>query len=142
MVRITFAYSLLLAWVTLLANTGTLSGPLSQFHSTSHGDKLIHFFFVGFLALMTNLAIRSKGATSLFRATVPGSLFVFAAATCEECSNMLLETRGWSLGDLVANYLGIACLGVLPVLLYHAFGAGGQETRATSQGCPSTAVVS
>ena len=36
-------------------------------------------------------------------------------ATAEEYSNLFVPRRDWSLGDLTANYLGVACLGLLPL---------------------------
>ena len=66
------------------------------------------------LALVANLSLASRRKRSLARAIVIGSIFVLIVATAEEYSNRFFLRRDWSLGDLTANYLGVACLGLLP----------------------------
>jgi VanZ family protein len=93
--------------------------PSSSFaqhlHDLPFGDKVIHFTLFGLLALVANLALASRGRRPLARAIVMGSLIVLFVATAEEYSNKFVAGRDWSLGDLTANYLGVACFGMLPL---------------------------
>ena len=42
-------------------------------------------------------------------------MLVLTVATVEELSNLLVACRTWSPADLAANYLGVLCLGILPI---------------------------
>ena len=59
--------------------------------------------------------LASYGKRPLVRAIVLGSIFALTVSTVDEYSNRYLPLRDWSLGDLAANYLGVLCLGVLPL---------------------------
>ena len=86
-----------------------------NFHDLPYGDKVIHFTLFGFLALAANLALASQKPQSLARAVALGTILVLAIATAEEYSNVFVPSRDWSIGDLTANYLGVACIGLLPL---------------------------
>lgn len=115
MIRIALAYLALFAAIVVAADAGWLPRFAEQLHDLPFGDKVLHFTMFGLLALVANLALASCGKRSLARAIVLGSLFVLIVATAEEYSNQFLHRRDWSLGDLTANYLGVACLGLLPI---------------------------
>ena len=119
MARLTLGYATLLAVVTLLADTGNLQLALHRLHQLPLGDKVIHFTLVGTLALLLNLSIHRGADVSLIRRILPGSLIVIIASTLEEYSNTMLSFRSWSVGDLIANYLGILCIGILPLVMWH-----------------------
>ena len=70
---------------------------------------------IGLLALVANLALAESTRRSLVRAVVTGCILVLVASTVEEYSNRYSPHRDWSLGDLAANYLGVLCLGMLPL---------------------------
>jgi polysaccharide biosynthesis protein VpsQ len=115
MLRIALTYGALLAAIVVAADTGWLPHFAERLHDLPFGDKVIHFTLFGLLALAANLALASRGKRSLARAIVLGSIFVVVIATAEEYSNLFVSRRDWSLGDLTANYLGVACLGLLPL---------------------------
>jgi len=115
MIRIALAYVVLLAAIIFAADAGWLPPFVEQLHDLPFGDKVFHFLMFGGLALMANLALASRGRRSLARAIVMGSILVLIVATAEEYSNNFVPRRDWSLGDLTANYLGVVCLGVLPL---------------------------
>lgn len=118
MVRILFGYSLALGTFTLLADAGYMSVILDRVHEVPAGDKVVHFVLAGTFALLANLAIHARLATNWWVALIPGTLLAVIAVTLDECSNLLMESRGWSLADLAANYLGILCIGVVPMVFY------------------------
>jgi VanZ family protein len=115
MIRIALAYVALFAASVVAADAGWLPRFAERLHDLPFGDKVLHFTMFGLLALVANLALASCGKRSLARAIVVGSLFVLIVATAEEYSNRYLVQRDWSLGDLTANYLGVVCLGLLPL---------------------------
>jgi VanZ family protein len=115
MTRIALAYAALFAVAVVAADAGWLPRFAEWLHDLPFADKAVHFVMFGTLALMANLALASRGNRSLLRAIVIGSIIVLIVATAEEYSNRYLIMRDWSLGDLAANYLGVACLGMLPL---------------------------
>jgi len=116
MLRLTLLYATFIFGVVLLADSGRLPSMAQSIHELPHADKVIHFSIFGTLALCLNLTLAAKRRWSLTRAIVTGSILVAAAATLDETTNLLLACRSWSLGDLTANYLGVVCLGVVPML--------------------------
>ncbi len=115
MVPLAFGYALAFVVVIVAADTNWLPRFAQQLHDLPYGDKVLHFTLFGLLALVANLALASRRKRSLVRAFTVGSLLVLALATAEEYSNVFVPCRDWSLGDLTANYLGVACIGLLPL---------------------------
>lgn len=115
MIRIALAYTALLVAIVFAADVGWLPRFVETVHDLPYGDKALHFLLFGGLALVANLAFASRGRRSLARAIVIGSILVLIVATVEEYSNRFVARRDWSLGDLTANYLGVVCLGMLPL---------------------------
>jgi len=115
MVPIALAYAAVLAAIIFSADAGWLPPFAERLHDLPFGDKVMHFLMFGGLALVANLALASRGRRTLARAIVIGSILVLIVATAEEYSNRFVSRRDWSFGDLTANYLGVACLGVLPI---------------------------
>jgi VanZ family protein len=106
--------------VTLLADTDRMTSVLALIQTSFYGDKAIHFALVGVLALMVNLSLRIPRTTSRTRIILMGSAITIIVATLEECSNLWVATRSCSLGDLAANYLGILCIGIVPLVVIQA----------------------
>jgi hypothetical protein len=119
MSRITACYVLLLVAFALYVDVGGLPEFLKPMHRAPAGDKAMHFVLAGVLALLVNLSIRTGGATTLWSTVVPGSLIVALGCTVEEMTNLASTIRNWSFADLGANYLGIICIGVVPLVLGH-----------------------
>jgi hypothetical protein len=115
MIRIALAYAALFVVMVVAADAGWLPRFAEWLHDLPYCDKAVHFVMFGTLALVANLALASRGNRSLGRAIVIGSIFAMIVATAEEYSNRYFMMRDWSLGDLAANYLGVACLGMLPL---------------------------
>jgi len=116
MIRVTLLYVSLILGVVFLADSGHLPRSIQRIHDLPHVDKLIHFSIFGSLALCFNLTLASNRRWSVTRAIVIGSIVVLMLSTLEEGTNMWVPYRDWSLGDLTANYLGVLCLGVVPML--------------------------
>lgn len=116
MIRLTLLYASFILGVVLLADTGHLPRSLQYVHDLPHVDKLIHFSIFGSLALCINLTLAGNRRWSVARAIVTGSLLVVVLSTLDEGTNFLVSSRSWSLGDLAANYFGVVCLGIVPML--------------------------
>jgi polysaccharide biosynthesis protein VpsQ len=71
-------------------------------------DKVGHFFLLGSLALTLNLGLRGRIAQVGPLSAQMGGLIVGALITLEEISQLWIPSRQFDLGDLAANYAGIA----------------------------------
>ena len=115
MIRITLLYVAALATVLVLADARMLPGFARHINDFPALDKVIHFSMFGLLALLVNLSLVCRARWPTFAAIAIGGMIVAALATGEELSNLLVDARQYSLGDLAANYLGVFCVGMLPV---------------------------
>jgi VanZ family protein len=139
MIRIAVAYTALLVAVIFAADTGWLPRLVERVHDLPFCDKVLHFLLFGGLALVANLAFASRGRRSLARAIVIGSILALIVATAEEYSNRYFVRRDWSLGDLTANYLGVVCLGMLPIWSRQLFSRSASDEPDDSSGPQSSA---
>ena len=116
----TFSITILLLFMTLLiaTNSGNFPPWLNFYRKIPYGDKVGHFFIMGFLAfaincLMKNACFQIKGWRIL-----KGSLLVALFVTIEEPLQVYIPNRTFSYFDLIANYLGIMTSGFL-VCAFH-----------------------
>jgi VanZ family protein len=116
MTRIAILYAAALAAIIAAADANRLPVFAQQLHHVPYLDKLAHFTLYGLLALFANLALVRSGRWTPMRAIRIGTIVVLIVATLEEYSNRFVAVRDWSWGDLAANYLGILCLGVAPLV--------------------------
>lgn len=132
MTRITLLYAAALATVLALGDARLLPAVAAHINDLPVLDKVIHFSMFGVLALLVNLSLVSRGKWSVAGAIVTGGMIVATLATAEELSNLLVTAREYSFGDLAANYLGIICVGVLPLWSW-------QRRRAVAAARPADA---
>ena len=115
---ITLAYALGMATLLLLVDFGALHDIALYINHTFLLDKLIHFVMYGVLALLANATLLHRSRNRTLGVIATGSIFVLLTSTLEECSNAFVVFRTCSLADLAANYLGILCVGVLPLVAW------------------------
>jgi hypothetical protein len=117
---ITCAYALGLAAILLMVDFGALRDIALYVNQTFLLDKVVHFTLFGVFALLANATLlhRSRSRAHAVAAIATGSIIVFVLCTLEETSNALVRFRTCSLADLAANYLGIICLGILPLVAW------------------------
>ena len=115
---ITLAYALGMALLLLLVDFGAMRSVASYVHQTFLLDKIIHFAMYGLLALMVGASLLNRSRSRSFGAIATGGIVVAMLSTLEECSNAFVVFRTCSLADLAANYLGIVCLGILPLVAW------------------------
>jgi hypothetical protein len=118
MPRLVLAYSFVLAALLLVVDLGGLERLAWRVHELPYLDKSLHFVMFGLLALLVNGVLLRHRQWSLIRTFATGSILVLIVATVEECSNVLTAYRKCSLADLAANYLGVVCLGILPLVAW------------------------
>ncbi len=118
MTRITLLYAAALATLLVLADTHQLPTLARHINDFPVLDKVIHFSMFGLLALLVNLSLVRSTRWPAAGAIVTGGIIVAALATGEELSNLLVPARQYSLGDLAANYLGVVCVGMLPLWVW------------------------
>jgi VanZ family protein len=115
---ITWAYALGLAALLVMVDFGALRDIALYVNHTFLLDKAVHFAMFGVLALLANATLLHRFRPRAVAAIATGSIIVLVLSTLEEISNSLVAFRTYSLGDLTANYLGIICLGILPLLAW------------------------
>lgn len=78
-------------------------GWFGQINAIPHGDKLGHFSLMAIATLLSNVALRGRA----WRGILIGSMAVFVLITLEEVRQHFVPNRSFSVGDLVANTVGI-----------------------------------
>ena len=100
-------FFLFIAAIVVLADQGRLPGIIAALYDFPNGDKVGHFFLMGGLSLLVNLALPARP----LRHHLLASLLVAALVALEEASQAWFGTRHAELADLAASLAGIACLG-------------------------------
>lgn len=108
---IAVSFALLVAAIGVLASLGADSFVFRWSKAVPRGDMVAHFLLIGMLALLINCAFRTRrvrfGPVAMHRATI----VVAALVTIEECSQLWVPNRSFSLSDLAANWAGIVVFG-------------------------------
>jgi hypothetical protein len=113
MTWIAIGFGLAILSIILAADLGW-GGALFDWVACIPGrDFTAHFILIGLLSLTVNLALHRRSVTLAGRPFQLGSLILIPLVTLEELSQIWIPTRGFSLLDLAANYLGIGLLGGL-----------------------------
>lgn len=93
----------------VIADLGMARDFFVWFDRQPGGDKTGHFLLFGLLAFTLNCALHGRMVLKGGRAVQLGSLIIAVAITIEEFSQWWIPVRKFDLGDLLANYAGIAC---------------------------------
>ena len=97
-----------LVLLTIVADSGIARGFLRMIHALPMGDKVGHFMLTGILAFLVRAGFRDTRIRVGRSSIHAGVLLIFAIMTLEECSQMFIPHRYFSITDLLANYIGIA----------------------------------
>ena len=109
--QLALLWIIFLAWIVYHADIGTLPAMIARIYFIPYGDKVGHLLLMGTLALLLNFAFPSW-RMRLFNSALPaGSLLAGIIVTLEEFSQLFFKTRTFELGDLAADYIGIALIG-------------------------------
>lgn len=103
-------YILILAGIIILAD---LNGTnyFAFIRRVPYGDKIGHFFLMGMLSFVVNLALRARRLKTWKLNFLLGSLIVGIAVAVEEFSQMFVSGRTFDWSDLAADFAGILIFG-------------------------------
>ncbi len=110
---ITVVFCVVLMGIVLIANLGYAGSVFSFLRNIPGGDKTGHFFLMGMFSFLVNLGLLCKRIRFGNIKILKGSLIVAFIVTVEEFSQIWLQYRGFDLGDLFCDYLGILCFGFI-----------------------------
>lgn len=97
-----------MGWIIFAADKGVLPSFITALYAFPNGDKVGHFALMGALALGANILMPNRRVALFSKQILLGTLLVFIGVTVEECSQLIFQTRTFSLLDLGFSYLGIA----------------------------------
>ena len=97
--------------VVVLANVGLVYEVFPFVKFVPGQDKTGHFILMGIMAFLANLSLRGRWVECYRVRLYLGSLVVLICVVAEESSQLLMATRGFDLGALAADLLGILILG-------------------------------
>lgn len=109
-------FGLLLLSVVLISDLRPYS--FYRIYTIPLGDKISHFFLMGGFAFVVNLALSCR--TFIFRnkRILTGSAIVLTLVLLEEFSQIFFKHRSFSIGDIIADVIGIILFSYL-ALLFH-----------------------
>ena len=99
--------------IILLADIRILPVSIFSLFGLPYGDKIGHFFLMGFLAFLLNICLKNRKVSVVTMDILLGSLIVGIFVTLEEFSQSFFPVRTASIIDLAASYLGILIIGNL-----------------------------
>ncbi len=115
---VVIGFTAFLAWIIHEANTGGHNFITEFVDEIPNGDKLGHFFMMGFLAYLVNLLSDCK-TFKLGRLNIlTGSVMVSICVLLEEMTHMYIRTRTFSYLDLLSDFLGIVAFSILAIKTY------------------------
>lgn len=114
-------FSLFIAVVLWIANTGRGDKYWELLRHIPHGDKIGHIVLMGMLCLLLNHALNLRRVSIRGRGVLLGSIAVSLFVVVEESSQFFLATRDCDPADLAANFVGIWLAGrIAPRLARHS----------------------
>ena len=114
---ITAIFIIALLLIVLVADLGYGPSVFSFLNLIPGGDKTGHFILMGMLSFFINLCLNASRVRIFSVSFLKGSLIVIAIVTLEEFSQLFLKFRGFSLVDLLFDYIGILIFGYLAASL-------------------------
>ena len=121
---LTVCYIIILVGIIFIADQKSTRYLLHFIGNVPYGDKLGHFFLMGFLSFLVNLVLQARTVGFGKVRYLLGSLIVFAVVTIEEFSQLFIRGRSFDLTDLLADLAGILVFGELARLACHKLFSG------------------
>ena len=106
-------FVLVLLLIVIAANLGLGPFLFPFVYYIPWGDKLGHLILMGMLSFLVNLATGASKVRIFSKDILKGTLLVLVVVTLEEFTQLFLEFRGFSMIDLVFDYVGIIAFGKL-----------------------------
>jgi hypothetical protein len=105
------ALFLIIILIILAADFGLVGRIFAWIVYVPGQDVTAHFILIGGLAMLVNLALNRRTLALARRSIQLGSAVILLLVTFEEFSQLWIRTRGFSLLDLSADFLGVWLLG-------------------------------
>lgn len=118
---LTVCYVVILAGIIFIADRKSTRFLLNFAGNIPYGDKLGHFFLMGFLSFLINLVLQGRLIGFVKPRYLLGSLIVSVIVTIEEFSQFFIRGRTFDLTDLMADLAGILIFGELARLVCYKF---------------------
>lgn len=103
----------ILAGIVLLASLPETQYLFKPVRRLPFGDKLGHFFLMGFFSFLVNLLLRARCFQVWKVRCLIGSVLVLTVVTLEEFSQLFISSRSFDVADLLFDLAGILMFGEL-----------------------------
>ena len=110
---LTLLFAFALAGIVVIADLGYGETFFATARLIPYGDKICHFILMGLLSFFVNMAFSASRLRIIRFSVLKGSFIVWAIVTAEEISQLFLDHRTFSWGDLMSDYAGILLCGLL-----------------------------
>lgn len=118
---LTVCYVIILAVIIFIADRKSTRFLLDFIGNIPYGDKLAHFFLMGFLSFLVNLLLNARTFGFGKLRYLLGSVIVLVLVTIEEFSQLFVRGRTFDWRDLVADFVGIIIFGEIARLICRKF---------------------
>jgi VanZ family protein len=98
-----------IVFIIFLADTADHNFAFRLIGHIPYGDKLMHGLLYGVMAFFLNYGLNYKAFNSL----QIGAVAVLIFATLEEVSQYWIPSRTFDLGDLLADFIGVALFSLI-----------------------------
>ena len=107
------SFTSFLAVIIFLRNNNLGNSFFSLFINIPHYDKIGHFVLMGILAFLAVISIVPILPYPKPKATLIVLTSVLLLIAAEECSQIFVVTRTFSLADFACDFLGVAVFGLM-----------------------------
>lgn len=116
--RLSWLFFLFLAVIVFTKDMGIAKSFFRMIDEIPLGDKIGHFVLMGTLVLLVNLSLHCKKVRIGNFSIQKGLLIVTPIVMLEEFSQIFIASRQFSMGDIVADVLGLLFFSYLSVKIF------------------------
>lgn len=108
-----WTFAAALTGIIMISNLGMAPSVFPFLKHIPWVDKIGHFLLMGILSFLLNINLSAQRIRILFITVLKGTVVVLFLVTLEECSQMFLRYRSFSLIDLGYSFAGIIVFGMI-----------------------------
>ena len=108
-----WTFAAALTGIIMISNLGMAPSVFPFLKHIPWVDKIGHFLLMGILSFLLNINLSAQRIRILFITVLKGTVVVLFLVTFEECSQMFLRYRSFSLIDLGYSFAGIIVFGMI-----------------------------
>ena len=117
MLLLLISFSSFLGVIIFFRNNNLANSFFILFVNIPYYDKIGHFILMGILAFLAVLSIAPILPYASFKSTIVVLSGVLLIIAVEECSQIFIVTRTFSLADFFCDFLGVSLFGLIGCLL-------------------------